>query len=445
MQQKNMNLRSLPGKNLGTTEDPSKRIIKIEETPAYHRSKNRAEISAPGKGEYNTSQTKTPEVLKNIIGANRIVPLDRFIAPKFQIHRASTGNFDLVNLQWQGGFQLEQDPLDDCYIIYLVLTGSLSQQIDSLPTWLRQRHQTVYAPDTATMISPGQKLESIASEQGEILSIEIDLDSMNSALAKLLARPCKQPIVFQSSIDLTNEFGPILKKFLRFLWESAQGAKEGCALYLLQEIEQAFLACLIKGLPSNYTEELLYQTDGASACHVRKAQAFIESHLHEDIKLGDIAAATSVSSRLLQKAFSHHCGCSPMRFVTQTRLQQIRQKLEGASSNIKIVDVMMDYGFTQGGKFAKEYQQLFGEKPSDTLKRSSQFHQHNSLLWQDLDDHRSDQVAGGAVKFLPSVPEHTPHQPKMTVLKTNILTFFQSQINYTSSSRFHTILGIDLV
>jgi AraC-like DNA-binding protein len=438
MQQKNMNLRSLPGKNLGTTEDPSKRIIKIEETPAYHRSKNRAEISDVGKVEHNSSQTKPQEVLKQIIGANQIVSLDRFKESKFQIDRVSTGNFELVNLQWQGGFKLEQDPLDDRYIIYLVLTGSLSQQIDTAAP-LRHSHQTVCDSATATMISPCQKLASIASEKGEILSISIDLESMNAAVAKLLARPCKQPIVFQSTINLTNEFGSILKKFIQFLWDSAQGAKAGDAADMLQEIEQAFLACLIKGLPSNYTEELLYQTDGASACHVRKAQAFIESHLHEDIKLGDIAAATSVSSRLLQKAFSHHCGCSPMRFVTQARLQQIRQKLEGASSDTKIVDVMMDYGFTQGGKFAKEYQQLFGEKPSDTLKRSSQFHQHNSLLWQDLDDTRSNRVVGGTVKFLPSLLAHAPHQGKMAVLKTNILTFVQSQIEYTSSDRFHTI------
>ena len=84
-----------------------------------------------------------------------------------------------------------------------------------------------------------------------------------------------------------------------------------------------------------------------------------------------------------------------MRFVTQERLQRIRQELERATSDLKIVDVMMNYGFTQGGKFAKEYQQLFGEKPSDTVKRSSQLNPQHSPLWQSIDDAQSDRVVGG--------------------------------------------------
>ena len=84
-----------------------------------------------------------------------------------------------------------------------------------------------------------------------------------------------------------------------------------------------------------------------------------------------------------------------MRFVTHARLQRIRQVLETATNDLKIVDVMMNYGFTQGGKFAKEYQQLFGEKPSDTLKRSSQCHQADTPLWAEIDDDRSALIVGG--------------------------------------------------
>jgi AraC-like DNA-binding protein len=84
-----------------------------------------------------------------------------------------------------------------------------------------------------------------------------------------------------------------------------------------------------------------------------------------------------------------------MRFVTQARLQRIRQELDRSTIDTKIVDVMMNYGFTQGGKFAKEYQQLFNEKPSDTLKRASQFNRSDSQLWQQIDDPLSERVVGG--------------------------------------------------
>jgi AraC-like DNA-binding protein len=435
MQQKKLNLTSLPSKNSGTGQDSYMRIIEIDQTPAYQRSKHRAAVGAPSTGE-QCCQAQTQAVLANVIGAHRLHSNDPVTDCQLSHrHHLITSNFQIVDLQWQGAFQLEQ-PLADRYIIYIVLAGTLTQKIESRqpletvlgfpmaetsfdridkttagnraqkPEHLRSIHQSVCCNrDTATIVSPGQQLVSIASEEGNALLISIDRDSIDAAVSNLLSdgaalkgqRSLKQPVIFQSSIDLTSELGMSIKKFLQFCWESTQGSEAFATSLFMQKLEQAFLACAIEGLASNYSEELLYQTDGALACHVRKAQAFIESHLHEDIKLGDIAAATSVCSRLLQKAFSHHCGCSPMRFVTQTRLQRIRQDLEGATTDTKIVDVMMHYGFTQGGKFAKEYQQLFGEKPSETLKRCSQFNAtRSSSLWQQLDDPRSEGVVGGS-------------------------------------------------
>ena len=362
--------------------------IEIEQTPADRR-QSRGVAESSSQVAPNSSQAM-PAVLTNVIGAHRMSPQDPLIDYHFNTDLLSTGNFELVNVQWQGAFKLEQDPIEDRYIIWIALAGCLDQKIGL--------HQTLCCSlDTATIISPSQKLESIASDTGEALLISIDRLEIDSAVGKLLDRTLKQPVVFIPSIDLTHEFGLSLKKFGQFLWEAAaQSNLADFSSLVLRKLEKAFISCLAEGLLSNYSEELLYQHDGALSCHVRKARAFIESHLQEDINLGDIAAAAGVCSRLLQKAFSQHCSCSPMRFVTHTRLQRIRQVLETATSDLKIVDVMMNYGFTQGGKFAREYQQLFGEKPSETLKRSSQLNRQHSPLWQSIDDAQSDRVVGGA-------------------------------------------------
>jgi AraC-like DNA-binding protein len=408
MQQHNVNWRSLLNNSPEAATVPSPRIIKIEETSAYHRNQHRTQIDRQIEVGQNSSRTDTQAVLTTAIGEHRICEIFDTKEPVagrlFHAHPLSTGNCQLVEVQWQGAFKLEQDPLDARYLIYIVLSGSLEQKIGSLSERLHQRSQTFQCSvDTATIVSPSQTVESIASEEGKVLLISIDRDSLEAALSKLLVggasikgnRPLKQPAIFLPSLDLTSELGLSLKKFIQFLWEVAAHNSSDFSSFVLQKLEQTFLACALEGLPSNYSEELLYQTDGALACHVRKAQAFIESHLHEDIKLGDIAAATKVCSRLLQKAFSHHCGCSPMRFLAQSRLQRIRQELERSTTDTKIVDVMMRYGFTQGGKFAKEYQQLFGEKPSDTLKRGSQSRHQHHPLWHEIDDPLSARIAGG--------------------------------------------------
>jgi AraC-like DNA-binding protein len=370
-----------------------RQIIQIEDTPAYRRNQHWLEVES--------ESTKMQNVLTRVIGDHRIYSMifdqkyttERVSDYLSQIDLIVTGNIDLVKIRWHESFQLQQDPLAHRYLIYIVLAGSLSQQIDL--------HQTFCCtPDTATIINPCQKLETSFNKQGEVLLISIDRDSIDSVAGKLLCRSLKQPTSFDTTINLTSELGLSLKQFVQFLWEAAANNHQSdFSPLVLQKLEQAFLACLIEGLPNSYSEELLYQTNGALACHLRKAQVFIESHLDEDIKLGDIAAATGVCPRLLQKAFSAHCGCSPMRFVTQARLHQIRRELSQATTNTKIVDVMMHYHLTQGGKFAKEYQQLFGEKPSDTLKRSSQIPQQNAPLWYQIDDVAADRLAGGVINI----------------------------------------------
>jgi AraC-like DNA-binding protein len=381
-----MDLQSLPIDLPGTQPQVQRQI----EPPAVC-SPHRAKIDAHNLA-HRSIQAQTRQVMTKSIGEHQIGSANSLWDYTFEIQHLSTGNFQLIDLQWQQAFRLTQTTPADRYLIYLVCSGHITQTIDL--------QQTCCSPDTATTIGPGQKLESISSQEGKALLISIDRNSIDLALGKLLDRQLKQPLIFRADIDLTSDLGLSLNKFLQFLWDAAAEAGAISASFVLKELERAFVACIIKGLPNNYTEELQYQHESALAAHVRKARVFIESNLHEDITVGDIATAVGVCTRLLQKAFAHQCGCSPMRFVTQSRLERIRQKLDRSTADTKIVDVMMDYGFTQGGKFAKEYQQLFGEKPSETLKRSSQLN-HPESPWQPIDDADSAQVVGGC-RAMPS-------------------------------------------
>ena len=391
-----MNLQSLPSQNLRPKDRLKQPPIELEQ-PTQYRSPRRKQVEY-AQLEHYPSPAQPRQVLTKAIGEHQIVSLDSVSEYPFEIEHLNTGNFDLVEIQWHGCFKLTQQPQIDRHLIWIVLAGSLSQQLNAPQEPPHQQLQQLSCiPETATIVNPGQTLESISSQKGKALLVSIDRVAIDVALSNLLARSLKQPVAFHSSVDLTSDLGLILQKILQFLWESAAGAVS--TSFMFEELERAFLACALKGLPSNYSEEILDRLEGAFATHVRKARTFIESNLHEDIKLGDIAAAVGVCARLLQKAFSHQCGCSPMRFVTQTRLQRIRQELESPTNNAKIVDVMMDYGFTQGGKFAKEYQQLFGENPSDTLKRSIQFQQQPSPLWHQIDDTQSERVVGGRSRY----------------------------------------------
>ncbi len=207
-----MNLGSSPHRNSSIAADLSPRIIKIEETQAYQRSKHRATVE--DDRQEDRSSIKTQELLTKAIGTHRIGSQDPAKQQRFDLHHLSTGNFDLVEIQWQGEFELEQAPLSARYVIYIVLAGTLEQKIN--------QHQIFCcSPDTATMINSGETVESTASEDGQVLLISIDRDAINSALGKLLDKTLKQPVMFLPNIDLTSELGLSLKKFSQFLWDSA--------------------------------------------------------------------------------------------------------------------------------------------------------------------------------------------------------------------------------
>jgi AraC-like DNA-binding protein len=410
-----VNLRSRPHKQLEIASSSNQRQTPVKDPPVYAHLPHRVTVKAVEAFEavevvdyieQKSNQAKTQAILNETIGKHRIEYIYPAQESQFQVDCSSTGNFQLVNVQWQGAFKLEQDPLPNRYSIYLVSSGVLDQQIDSPPVSTLQQQVFCCSPQIATILSPGQGLASTSSSEGQALLISIDASLIDYALNKLLVsevslkgnRSPQQPIIFQNSIDLTCELGLSLQKLIQFLWAAtAKVNLTDFSSLVFKNLEKAFSACLVEGLTSNYSEELLYLQEGSLACHVRKAQAFAKSHLHENIKLGEIASAAGVCPRLLQKAFSQECGYSPMQFVARSRLEQIRQDLERSTTNTKIIDVMMDYCVTEGGKFARDYHQLFGEKPSETLKRSSQVNQIDVQLWQEIDDVQSNQVIGGSL------------------------------------------------
>lgn len=279
-----------------------------------------------------------------------------------QIRYIHTENFYLVDWQWQVACQMEHVQSDSLYLIDLVQTGLITVQAKQQPI-------IDCTPDSiAAIVSPGQVWASRTSNQGRALLIGIERKAIEQKLEKLLDRCLKKPLVFDLSINLSQELGGSLKEFAQFLWHSVAG-ETGFSTLVIKELEQAFLACLLKGVSHNYSEALLQHCGGALPCYVQKAKSFMEANLQADIRLEDIAKAVGISPRLLEKAFACHSDCSPMQFLKRVRLQRVRDELCQATPGTKVLDVMLRYSFVEGGKFSKIYREMFGELPSDTLKR----------------------------------------------------------------------------
>jgi transcriptional regulator GlxA family with amidase domain len=93
------------------------------------------------------------------------------------------------------------------------------------------------------------------------------------------------------------------------------------------------------------------------------------AHGHENLSIGSICQETRTSWRTLDRAFKEAFGLGPKRYYLNLRLNRVRAQLISDGDCSSISDAANEFGFWHLGEFAREYTNLFGELPSDTVKR----------------------------------------------------------------------------
>ena len=102
---------------------------------------------------------------------------------------------------------------------------------------------------------------------------------------------------------------------------------------------------------------------------IRRAQEIIEQRNGQHVRVGELAAAADVCERTLRKAFQEYFGVGPTRYLQMRQLHEIHRALRTADPEaVSASEVMTQHGVWELGRCAQRYRQLFGERPSDTLR-----------------------------------------------------------------------------
>jgi AraC-like DNA-binding protein len=109
---------------------------------------------------------------------------------------------------------------------------------------------------------------------------------------------------------------------------------------------------------------------GQHAIVMRRFRRVVEENPEKPLYIPEICNAIRVSSRTLRVCCQEHLGMGPKRYLLLRRMHLARRALRNAAPDATTVtDIATRFGFWQLGRFAVEYQSVFGESPSFTLHR----------------------------------------------------------------------------
>lgn len=103
--------------------------------------------------------------------------------------------------------------------------------------------------------------------------------------------------------------------------------------------------------------------------HVLNAEDFMQEKFAYISTIADIAKACGISVRLLEIAFKAVRGQSPHVVLIRIRLASARQILCDKNRTKTVTQAALDSGFNHLGRFSIAYKQLYGETPSETMRK----------------------------------------------------------------------------
>jgi AraC-like DNA-binding protein len=176
-----------------------------------------------------------------------------------------------------------------------------------------------------------------------------------------------------SSKHLVRPAHALMSRLVRLHGMVGQIAKTTPELLELTEVVRAFeqelvhlmIRCLTEGASSGMT------TGGRRHdVIVSRFEEFLEANPDQPLYLTEICAAIGVAERTLRFACEEHLGMGPIRYLHLRRMHLVRRALLRADpSTATVTRLATDHGFWELGRFSVAYRTLFGESPSETLRR----------------------------------------------------------------------------
>ncbi|MGG6295638.1 helix-turn-helix domain-containing protein [Leptolyngbya sp. AN02str] len=191
------------------------------------------------------------------------------------------------------------------------------------------------------------------------------------AVEPTLLKQIGQDWVNSDQIELQPQFmsksDPLIHNLLLTLRQEAEIGGMGSHL-LVDSLKTALAIHLLRHYCVT-RPKLFSHAHGLPPATLALVREYIHTHLHQTLKLDEIAAIAQISPYHFLRLFKQSMGITPHQYVLQCRLNQAKHLLQ--HSNLSIVEIATQTGFCDQSHLTRHFKRIIGVTPKQLLQSQS--------------------------------------------------------------------------
>ena len=280
-----------------------------------------------------------------------------------RLHHLDFGDVSINYIQYGTNIVVDADYLENFFLVHMPIKGTSN-------VW---HEDDIFRLDgnSAVICSPTRRSKFQWHSDTGVVAVKIARSALYDYISDVHGLATAKDFVFAP--EMTGESGAFLswRNLIQYIITEAQNEqslinKPGVG----EELKRLLLSCLINNQPHNQSSTIAGRTSTAAPRHVRLAEEYARANLASRITVSDLARCSNVSERTLFDGFRQFRNTTPLNFVNDLRLEQIRRELRHGDDTTSIAEISSRWGITHQGAFAKAYKRKFGETASQTRKKT---------------------------------------------------------------------------
>lgn len=272
-----------------------------------------------------------------------------------QMDHLPLGGVSLNRLSWGAPVAVDPDRLGNYYLISLPRSGAARFNLAG--------QSFDVTPGCGAVVNAAQRFHFEATADFDQVVVRFERAAVEGAWQALSGDAPRGAIDFAVPLACGGPAWRALEPVLGVLVGSIHAQHAGLRHLHARALDLLLTTLLLHQLPAAPAQP----PAGAGAPLLRRAQELLLQRLDEPWTLPALARACGAAARTVQAAFQSGCGCGPMQWLRQQRLEAVRAELRAGAA--RVTDVALRHGFTHLGEFTRAYRLRFGETARETLAR----------------------------------------------------------------------------